>query len=750
LAFEFIYLFGIAMQKPLLISLLFPCILFGQGSRNAQQAEFFTKIVRATGPVVVDGKPNEAAWAMADSASNFWMKWPRDGGPAPQQTLVRCLYDQRYLYVSALCYDSSTQNVVQSLKRDVGYWDSDGFALVLDPMNTGNNGYFFGVNVAGAQTDGLIATGTEDTDFNWDNTWLAETATFSDHWAVEFAIPLRILRYKQGQSTWGINFIRNDLGNNIYSVWARVPFQFDGLDLGYTGALTWDEPPAKNKGNYNWIPYASTSLSRDYEENDNFKLRGNAGLDAKIGVGTGMNLDVTVNPDFSQVEIDQQVVNLTRFDVQLPEKRTFFLENGDIFGNFGIPPLRPFFSRRIGLNNDGEPLPILGGLRLSGNLNPNTRLGIMTMQIGAKDSMPGQNNTAIALKQNVLGRSTVSGYFLNKQEFGKNAERGEGFSRNAGIELLFISNNNAWFAWATHHHSIKPQVSGSNWWGNYGFAYNTRRLSWVCDLSQIGENYYADQGFEPRIENFDVVRDTVLRIPYNYVFNEITFKFFPKKKNSRINYAELGGPILLVLNDDGSVNEFSPMINYELNFKNTSLLNIGIQPVYSHLPVSFKLDDEEDLTKCPALPAGVYQFVSSTLEWNSDYRQAFQWSLGSTIGQYYNGEQLGLQGRVSYRFRQFAVLNLEAEYNRLQFPSPYCSVEFFNITPRLEVFFAKNLWWTTFLQYNTQSDNFNINSRLQWRYRPMSDVFLVYTDNYAVKEWGVKNKALVLKVNYWF
>ncbi|MBL7828825.1 MAG: carbohydrate binding family 9 domain-containing protein, partial [Saprospiraceae bacterium] len=318
------------MLRPLPYFLaLIPFFSLAQNNRTEQQTEFSLHVSRTTTPIKVDGDLSEAVWQSAEVTKPFLMKWPRDGGPAPAQTEVRCTYDEKFLYVSAVCFDSTPGNVINSLKRDVGYWDSDGFAVILDPTNTANNGYFFGVNVAGVQTEGLIATGNDDMDTNWDNIWLSEVRNYPDKYTIEFAIPLRILRFKEGNDTWGINFVRNDLGNGIYSMWARVPFQIDGIDLGWTGALHWEQSPKKVKGNYNIIPYANASLSKDYEEGNAWKSSAAAGLDAKIGIGSGMNLDVTLNPDFSQVEIDQQVINLTRFDVQLPEKRTFFLENAD-------------------------------------------------------------------------------------------------------------------------------------------------------------------------------------------------------------------------------------------------------------------------------------------------------------------------------------------------------------------------------------------------------------------------------------
>lgn len=739
-------------MRLLYLLLLLPSIICAQTlDRAAQQAAYRLAIAHTSDDIRVDGDLSEKTWQSAAVTSEFWLKWPRDGAPAPEQTEVRCAYDNRYLYIAVTAHDTTPNYVIQSLKRDIGYWDSDGFAVVLDPSNAAVNGYFFGTSANGVQTEALLATGNEEEDRNWDNTWVVKTRNYSDHWTAEFAIPLRILRFKEEQNTWGINFIRNDLSNGVYSVWARIPFQFDGLDLGWTGALEWDKAPRKVKGNYNVIPYVTTSFSKNHETNEQLKTKPNVGIDVKIGIGSGLNLDVTVNPDFSQVEIDEQVVNLTRFDVQLPEKRTFFLENGDLFGNFGIPPIRPFFSRTIGLDNRGAPLPILGGLRLTGNLNADTRIGAMTMLTGKQGDSPSRQYTALAANYRVFGRSTVSGYFLDREEFSRRGEiLKKQFSRNAGIELGFTSSDGKWSGWLSHHRSFKPGISKENWWGNFGGQYRVRGFSWLSDFLHMGENYYADLGFERRIENFDLVRDTTLRIGYKFWYNEFSYQVFPKNKGGRLNFAEFGGEIFHVFNPNGSFNESSNTLFASLNFKNTSELSFKFSPNWADVPVPFKFDDDEDLQKCPALPPGRYQFASAGFEWSSDYRQPVFYGISGGAGEFYNGKQLQAGIELTCRFQPILNVALRAQYNRLDFPAPYCDVEFLNITPRLEVFFAKNIWWTTFLQYNTQADNFNINSRFQWRFRPMSDLFVVYTDNYGVEVFGVKNRALTAKVNCWF
>ncbi len=731
---------------------LLPYPAFNQTlDRKEQQAAFQLQIAQVEGEIKVDGDLSETTWQTASVAKDFWLKWPRDGAPAPQQTEVRCAYDDRNLYIAVIAFDTTPNYVIQSLKRDVGYWDSDGFSVILDPANSAVNGYFFGISANGVQTEALLSNGNDDMDRNWDNTWVVKTRTYPDRWTAEYAIPLRILRFKEGQTNWGINFIRNDLTNGLYSVWARIPFQFDALDLGWTGALNWSDSPKRTKGNYNIIPYATAAVSKDYEENKASETKPNIGLDAKIGIGSGLNLDLTVNPDFSQIEIDEQIVNLTRFNIQLPEKRTFFLENGDLFSNFGIPPIRPFFSRTIGLDSEGAPLPILGGLRLTGNLNADTRIGLMTMLTGKQGDTPAREYTALAANYRVFGRSTISGYFLDRAEFNDSRElQKKQFSRNAGIELGFTSLNGKWSSWLTHHRSFKPEIAAQNWWGNSGFQYRVRGFSWVTDFTHMGENYYADLGFEARIKNYDLVRDTTLRIGYNFWFNNLSYQIFPKNKESKLNFIELGAEFFQVFNPDGSFNESSNNIELELNFKNTSSWSFKVNPNWADVPVSFKFDEEEDLEKCPALPAGFYQYASAESEWNSDYRKPVFFGFSAGAGEFYNGKQWQAGAEITCRFQPIMNVALRAQYTQLDFPAPYCDVEIFNITPRVEVFFAKNIWWTTFLQYNTQADNFNVNSRFQWRFRPMSDLFVVYTDNYAVEVFGVKNRALTAKLNWWF
>ena len=201
------------------------------------------------------------------------------------------------------------------------------------------------------------------------------------------AIPFKSIRYPADKKTWGINFVRVDTKTNEYSTWTNVPVNFSTHDVGYTGALIWEDAPPKPGSNTVFVPFVTTEVTENRAGNEPVSAKPNAGFDAKIGLTSSLNLDLTVNPDFSQIEVDRQVTNLTRFNIFFPERRTFFLENADLFSGYGIDPIRPFYSRRIGLDKNGNKIPILFGARITGNIAKKTRIGFMNMQTGSTGNL---------------------------------------------------------------------------------------------------------------------------------------------------------------------------------------------------------------------------------------------------------------------------------------------------------------------------------------------------------------------------
>jgi Domain of unknown function (DUF5916)/Carbohydrate family 9 binding domain-like len=741
----------------------FTISVFGQEKANQDgskfQEEYQLKITKTTSAIKIDGDLSEEIWKTADAAQNFWQKYPNDLIHARRQTLVRAAYDEKYLYFAAICTDTSNY-VIQTLKRDTRYWDSDGFAVVLDPVNTRSNGFLFGVSPYNVQSEDLISGNIfsiEEINFSWDNKWLSATKRFDDHWVVEMAIPFKTLRFEANQTKWGINFVRNDAKNNAYNVWTHVPVQFFGTDFGYTGALIWDKAPAKQGTNASIIPYVTGGISTEKGVDDN-KSRLNGGLDAKLSVTSSLNLDVTINPDFSQIEVDRQVTNLTRFNIFFPERRTFFLENDDVFSSYGAPPFRPFYSRTVGLDANGQSVPIIAGLRLSGNLNQKLRIGVMNMQtnsrgkVGDADRQAAQNYSAVSFNQRVGSRSILKGYFLNKQGFLDQSEIKKNpsaqYGRNTGLEFNYYNSSGSINGWGGLHVSMKPQITTKNMYSQVGGGYFGKNFNIFTDFATFGDNYYADMGFVARIETFATkgrdyaMGDTTYRKGFLQNFTSLGYNIRPK--TGVINMHKFSLENFMVYLSDNRFNERQTALQYVALFKNTALLSASFEP------------QETDLLYYTALPSikplapGRYVYNQGQLLFASDGRKKLAFETSFRAGGFYNGTLQQFRTELTFRTQPWGSFNVGYEQNKLNFPDEYGDETFQLINSKAEVSFSTKLFWTTFLQYNTQRNNFNINSRLQWRYKPMSDFFLVYTDNYLVNpNLQNKNKAIVFKWNYW-
>jgi hypothetical protein len=720
----------------------------------AYQEKYQHPIRKAKGEIKIDGDLSETAWQGLEVSKNFAPHWPQDNVPLKRDTEVRMTFDDQFLYIAAVCRDTN-KHVIQTLKRDGDYWSSDAFGLILDPINERTNGFFFGVSAANAQFEDLLAFQSDDMTGSWDNKWYSQTKVYDTYWTVEMAIPFKTLRYNPTKTKWGVNFERNDLKNNQYSTWTFIPVNFNGYDLGYTAALMWETPPPPVKGNASIVPYITGGASHDHQSGTLSKGTFNGGLDAKISITPSLNLDLTVNPDFSQVEVDRQVTNLTRFNIFFPERRTFFLENADLFGNYGIPPFRPFFSRAIGLDRNAQPLPILAGARLSGNLDKNWRVGLMSMQTAAKGEDPAQNFTALSFNRKILKRSLIKGYALNRQGFMTEHERiqnpmGE-YGRNQGLEFNYSNVKGDLSLWSGYHWSQKPTITSDNTAKQFGAGYFGRTVSFFADYFGTGSNYYADMGFINRLENptyiidrFGKIQsDTTIRLGFHQLYSETQYNIRPQK--GKINTHTFGAENFLVWNPNGSLNEYTLGLTYDIQFQNASSLGFRLDhnDVRALFPFSFTSSDY-------ALPSGRYVFNQFNAGYSSDYRKKFYFSASVRVGGFYNGTLQQYSLEMTYRAQPWGNFSMNFEQNDIKLPEKYGNDRLLLVSPRVEINFSTKLFWTTFLQFNTQRNNFNVNSRLQWRYKPMSDFFLVYTDNYFTDPlFRNKSRAIVFKLNYW-
>lgn len=727
-------------------------LLAQQGAVSDIQNQYKASISFVSEEIRIDGELDEDYWKTAIKMSDFWMSSPVDDRRVDKEydTEVMLAYDDKNIYVAAICYGKGPL-LTPTLKRDADdWWDGDLFSVVLDPLNEKSNAALFGLNTAGVQMDLLLLGGTYvrsnegGAKFSpaWDQTWFGETKVYEDRWTLEMAIPLKSLRYGE-KDVWGINFSRNVSKFNHWHSWTPIPVQFMVVDLGHTGSLEWDSRPKKTKSNIAAIPYVLTSTTKDFESGDPSKQNLRIGGDAKIAVTSSLNLDLTINPDFSQVDVDEQVTNLSTVNIRFPERRLFFLENSDIFSDFGIPPMRPFFSRRIGLDDDGNAIPIAYGARLSGYVNKDLRIGVMNLQTRKTDEFSAQNYTSVSAHQQVFGRSIFKGYFHNRQATGLEENANSDFNRIGGAEFLYLSEDSKWRVFSGYGLSWTAGLSGDNYFYNAAVGYDTRRISFYTNISGVGNNYRSDVGFIPRFDHYDAVNEEVIKVGYHHGYTSFNYRIYPED-NSVVNLHELlFFNILDYSKDNFDLIQNTTRGGYAINFTNTSSARVLFTHEEQGLLFPFAFTDDDPL------PVGTYKFNFVEASYRSDIRKPLGYGLGYRVGQFYNGDRSEYSLNLRYRAQPWGNFSMNFVYNKVDFPAEFGSIELFLISPKVELNFTRNLFWTTFLQYNTQADNFNINSRLQWRFHPLSDLFLVYSDNYATDIWGPKNRGIILKMNYW-
>lgn len=738
---------------------LLPLLLFLTHISYSQFNDFQNKyqitVKKSSIPIKIDGELNEPVWSSAIIVGDFWEKFPTDQVKAKLNTTVQAAYDDRYLYFAISSYDTTDHYIAPTLKRDLSIRMQDGIAIILDPVNKKTNGFGFSVTPYNVQSEyqfgANIDGGGEGLSFAWDNKWFSGVKRYVDKYVIEIGIPFKTLRFDSKNKVWGFNVIRSDQKNNKFYTWTNVPVQFPGFDLGYVGTMTFETELPSVKGNASVIPYVTAKVNNEPENNINTVAAVNAGFDAKLSLTPSLNMDFTVNPDFSQVDVDQQVTNLTRFNIFFPERRTFFLENDDIFSSFGAPPFRPFFSRKIGLDDNAQPIPILFGGRISGNLNQKLRIGLMNMQTGRKGSASPQNYSALSLHQRLFSRSTIKTYVLNRTATMKPEEIAANplgkYGRNAGAELNLSDQQGKWTAWVGHHLSQKPNTIGRNTFTQFGGQYGGRNLFTFIDFASFGKNYYADMGFINRIETFASKGenynsgDTTIRNGITQVYMPIEYFIYPK--NKRIIRHNFGVENFVGLYADNKLSDRFTRLRYFIFMRNTGMWSLRYDIQQDNLRYYFPLPSAKPL------PPGIYKYNNANLEYASDSRKNIIFTTGIRIGQFYNGTIQQYRGSITVRQQPFWNIAMNIEYNLLKFPAEFGKTELWLISPKTEVNFSNSLFWTTFFQYNTQRNNFNINSRVQWRYKPMSDLFIVYTDNYFTDSFKNRNRALVLKLNYW-
>jgi hypothetical protein len=706
----------------------------------AQEAKLYSTIIKKieNGRIIIDGEISEEAWLVASQIDSFYMSFPHDDRFASVRTVVKMLYDHENLYISAEMLDSEDWGYVSaSLKRDFDLSINDHFTVNLGTYHDGVNGFTFSVTPFGVEREGLISDG-KVIDTSWDSKWKSSVKRGFDKWVTEISIPFKTFRYTKGTSNWTVNFIRSVQSLNEISTWKPVPINFDANDMAFAGELIFEEPLEKTGLNENIIPYTATRLKDNKITPSLSENTIDAGIDAKIAITPALNLDLTFNPDFSEAEVDQQVIDLQRFEIFFPERRQFFVENSDLFARFGNAQLRPFFSRRIGLARDTSTDIVIQnriwyGARMSGKLSNSMRVGLLNMQT-AEDEEAGikaQNYTVAAIQEKVFSRSSIGAIFINRHTFEDTTN--SKFTRLAGLDYNLQSKNGSWSGKFFFHKAFKDEIGDDSYTFSSNLVYDKRHLILSWNQEYVGVDYEInDIGFVNRRGHWRVE-------PF------IGLRFFPKSESSFITRHRLRYHINMYTNLDKELTDRNQEINYEMLLRNRMIFSINFKDDFIQIIEPFKPTINGELSV-----GSEHKFQTVDMSFSTDPRKKFYFKAGGSIGGFYNGDILTATSEMRFRFQPFGAFSLNVNYNQLEMPEGFDDANYWIVSSRIDLSLSKKLFITNVLQYNNQRDNINHNTRLQWRFKPVSDFFIVYSENYFSENLGIKNRAIVAKLTYWF
>jgi hypothetical protein len=695
------------------------------------------KAVKITERIAVDGKLDEAAWLDAPKASDFIQAEPKEGEPSVEATDVRVLYDDNNLYFGVYAHDSSVGHiVVNDLKKDFSPEASDSFEIVLDTFHDLRNGYLFSTNPAGAKRDAQMINEGREVNASWDAVWYVKTSVAEDGWVAEISIPFRTLKFTANNvQTWGVNFHRGLRSNvrNEDSYWAPLQRIYNLQRVSQAGTLEGLEG-IKPGSNLRLKPYITSSLAQN-GVTDTHHGDADFGFDAKYGITSGLTWDFTYNTDFSQVEADEQQINLSRFSLFFPEKREFFLENSGIFkfagGEVGgAAGGRPnglandtfFFSRSIGLSSSGNAVPILGGTRLTGRAGP-YEIGLMNIE-QRSNGATGATNFAIGrVKTNIMKNSDIGAMVMNKEVKDSSA-----FNRIYGADANFRFGQFTTFN-ASVAKSSAPGVDSRDLESKLAFAYIDRVWSIRNSYVNIQDNFTNEMGYVPRRGIQRIISD--IRPAFKIRALEKVFRNV--SPHAVVDYIM-----------DGKGTTDTKLVDWHLafNFQNGAWTEMGRNDSVEVLTKPFKLNSST------TIPAGVYRFPEWFISARPDPSRSIQPTGRIGAGKFYDGYKhnysIGATWRANYK------MNSSFTFTRNAISLPNNNRFRTNLLQtRFNYSFSTAVFLNALVQYNSDAKQWSTNVRFNIIHRPLSDIFLVYNERRSsVAPHDMLDRAIIAKMTY--
>jgi hypothetical protein len=720
----------------LLVAVLFTCVTTGltssiahaqQGAPIDYEAVRLSRVVdavRITEAITLDGRLDEPAWKLATPATDFIQNTPRPGERARQQTEVRFLYDNADLYVGVTCFQSADAPiVVNDLVQDFNFGQSDALNLILDTLHDRRSGFMFMTNPGGALRDGQTFNDGGSGNIDWDGVWDVKTSRFEGGWIAEYQIPFKTLRFSNSPTQeWGFNMTRAVRRANEQSNWAPIPIRFSATRVSLAGTLRGLENVKQGRNIYvKPFVVAGTSQARNGGFMETTRSLGrlkdyDGGTDAKFSLTPSLTLDATYRTDFAQVEADQQQVNLTRFNLFFPEKRDFFLENS---GTFAFGPggnLVPFFSRRIGLNTAGTPIPIIGGGRISGKVDKYD-VGFLAMKTERLGTTPSNSYVVGRVKRNLLRSSWVGALATSR-----NSTTAD-FNRVYGADAHFQFYQRLEFD-SYLLRSDTPDLNGENLARRFEAAWKDDEFTASAQYNEVQTNFNPEVGFirrrdngaydasvswQPQLRQSDLIRNLNFTTNLGYIKSSSTGQI-----ETRTQEATMG-----------------------IEFESNANANFTIANTFDRLRTSDRI---QGIT----LAAGDYEYLDYALSFQTNNSRKITGNGSANWGEFWDGHRRSFGGGISVKPDYHLNVTLNYSRNNLDLLNGTSKTHL--VGTRIVYSFSPRSFFNAFLQYNSSSHEVSTNIRYNITYKPLSDVYIVYNDRRDTALGQPMERAFIVKV----
>jgi Domain of unknown function (DUF5916) len=725
--------------------------------RRSEDGRPSVAAVRLAEPPQIDGLVNEPLWQLIEPAKNFTQQNPDEGSPATERTEVRIGFDDQNLYIAVICFDTHPdQIVITQNRRDALLVDTDSIEILLDTFHDGQNAFIFGTSPTGIEFDAQVSKagqlrggrggparaggsggtgaqrgGAAALNLNWDAVWEVRSQITDRGWESEFEIPFRTLRYDPGATVWGLNVSRNLRRHNELSFWSPISRAFELAQVNQAGTLYGLE--TKSQHNLKLLPYVLGGFTHDFERvEDQKRFERNAGLDLKYSLTPSMTLDATFNTDFAQVEVDDEQVNLTRFDLFFPEKRPFFLENSGFF-EFGTPQeVEIFFSRRIGIDDGGNQVPIDAGARISGKLGP-YQVGLLNMHTRAVEGATSSNNYTVArFSRELPNRSSIGVIGVNRQATSP-FEGGREFNRTFGADANFGFGQYAnWFNYVAK--SKTPGVNDSDHAYSSRFAYDNSVHEFAMEYLEVGRNFNPEVGFVQRVG--------FRKASYSY-----RHFFYPHSGPVRSIEPHFSHQKWYTL---GTNEKESGFEHYHLDsrWQNGGRLGVAYNRNFE------RLDEPFEVNPGIFIPVGRYAYNEVITNYGTDQSAPLFLTGTAAVGNFYSGTIRTLNFQGGYRRGRSLTWIGSWVRNYIKLPVGDFNTDLVGL--RFNWSFTPKSFLQTFSQYNSQTGQIGHNIRLGLLSTSSTGLYIVFNTANSTRDYfdphdverRTLSRALFVKFNY--